>query len=324
MKSNLIKVIICITIAVFGSSCSHEDIIETTENQKSISVINGMIVFESEEVFEETISKLMKNQSELDQWESQFKSFTSMRSSYNNLSEDDYEKIEKNSTSYHFQDILKITEGDEPEARMNIDDLVLATLVNHKGCLQIGQDVYKFRYDILYKTNFENIQNLNQIDLLDKQSLKSVGIETFEVTHTYNEVDLSDNNKADRTCDKRYWKKKRKRLKGEQWTTHIGSLYSGAGARTKHQKRTARIWWRNKTKQLRLRVNGSYTQYLQGIPSPIINVNEDTGWVSDDGREAYTLNFCVNVNCTFQIHDLTSIHECTCDDNNYERCDIIF
>lgn len=323
MKNNLIKAIVCIAIAVFGSSCSHEDTIETTENQKSISVLNGMIVFESEQVFEETIAKLMKNQNELDQWESQFKNFTSMRSSYNNLSEDDYEKIEKNNTSNYFHDLLKITEGDEPEARMNIDDLVLATLVNHKGCLQIGQDVYKFRYDTLYKTNFENIQNLNQIDLLDKQSLKSAGIETFEVTHNYNEIDLSDN-KADRTCDKRYWKKKRKRLKGEQWTTHIGSLYSGAGARTKHQKRSARIWWRNKTKQLRLQVNGSYTQYFQGIPSPIINVNEDTGWASDDGREAYTLNFCVNASCTFEINDLTSIHECTCDDNNYERCDIVF
>ena len=324
MKNKSFYVIAVAAVMLFLSSCDKEESIQSTETSQSITLKNGMIIFNTSDDFEKTIESLMKNQNNLDQWEKNFNGFTSMRTAYDNLSEDDMQKIASNKSSHHFRDILKISDDQEPEALMNIDDEVLATLVNEQGLLQIGNEVYKFRYDMLYKTAYKDLDKLANIDNYSKADLKNNNIETFEVSHNYFVTELSENFKADRTCDRRYWKKDRKRLKGEQWTTNLGSLYSGAGARTKHQKKTLGIWWRNKTQRLRLRLNGNYTQVFQGIPQPPIAVNEDSGWATDDGREAYTFDFCVNVNCSFQINSLTSTHECTCDDGNYESCSIVF
>ncbi|AXT61451.1 hypothetical protein D1816_14190 [Aquimarina sp. AD10] len=323
------QLLLFISLAVVGIfySCNREELEQDSGTIQKIEVNEGTLTFETQASFENTIEYLMKNQSNLDQWESQFSTFVSMRTAFENISENDIETMSKNNSNSGFENLVTFTEADgEIEARMNIDDLVLATIVNEEGLVQVGASAYKIRYNKLYKVDKSNLDILKSIDDLEmKNSLKSNNIESFSVTHNYFQFDAGElQTKADRDCTKRYWKKKRKRLKGEQWTTNIGPFYSGAGARTKHQKRSARIWWRNKTQRLRLRLNGTYTQYFNGIPSPPINVNEDSGWRTDDGREAYTFDFCVNANCSFQINSLSSIHECTCDDGNYERCDIVF
>lgn len=333
MKKLTWSLVLCLVV-LFGifTSCNNDDAVETTESSvtitdaQNITIEKGMLKFASAADLESTIASLIKDQNSLEQWESQFSDYTSMRTAYENISEKDIEMITNNKLDHKFKNIVTITGNDDDlEARMHIDDLVLATLTNENGLLQIGDQVYKITYNTLYKASEKNIESLLAIEeLKNNKSMEESGIETFEVTHQYYTINGSDTYKADRTCDKRYWKKNRKRLKGEQWTTNIGSLYSGAGARTKHQKRSLRIWWRDRTQKLRLKLNGSYTQVFNGIPQPSVTVNSDSGWKNDDGREAYTFDFCINVSCSFSINNLTSTHECICDDGNYEKCDIVF
>ena len=310
-------------------SCNKEELQEQQSSMDTGQVYekNGILNFASETSFKTTIENLIKNQNTLNEWETQFPNFVSMRTAFENISDKDIEAMSKIESNKGFEDLVTFTESNgELEARMNIDDLVLATIINKNGLVRIAESVYKVRYNILYKVEEKNMEILKSIDDSKIQkSLQSYNIESYPVTHNYYDYNITNVDlKADRTCKKTYWKKNRKRLKGEQWTTNIGSLYSGAGARTKHQKRAVRIWWRNKTKKLRLRLNGSYTQIFNGIPLPPTAVNEDSGWKNDDGREAYTFDFCVNASCSFKINSLSSTHECICDDGNYEKCDIIF
>ncbi|KAA1243212.1 hypothetical protein [Aquimarina sp. RZ0] len=334
MKNSRLNFAVAIaTIIGFFVSCNKEEIPENTQTsliEGKIELVDGVLKFDSEATFENTLRQLINKQNSLDEWEKQFSGFTSMRAAFDKLSDKDLENIAVNESNEGFEDLLIITESDgELEIRMNIDDLVLATIANQHGLVLIDDYAYKIRYNTLYKIKESSLDKIVNIDNAKAQKLINTNeIESFPVSHQYYDSELGNTEdedfaKADRTCNKRYWKKKRKRLKGEQWTTNIGPLYSGAGARTKHQKRSARIWFRNKTKQLRLKLNGSYTQYFEGIPITQ-NVAEDSGWQNDDGREAYLFDFCINANCSFTINNLSSTHECICDDNNYLRCDIIF
>lgn len=104
---------------------------------------------------------------------------------------------------------------------------------------------------------------------------------------------------------------KKRRLKGELWVNNtFGGLYSGVGARTKHQVKTLGIWWRKATCKIMLAVTGTYSYTSQGIEYGPYTVNYNSGWLTDDGRDAYTFDFCVFAGgCTF-VTNVDGVHAC--------------
>ena len=225
-----------------------------------------------------------------------------------------------------YKDIVTVTDRlGEQEAVMIIDDRVLATLFNNKGIVQIGTDIYKATYNTFYRVATKDWASLdNDITSISARSSGSDKIEAIHVERQVYEFEVpAINAKKIEDCDSRY-DRGRKRVKGEIFTTKIGSLYSAAGARTKHQRKRAWIWWRNRTRQIRLQVTGEFEQYIDSYGVPVssgpIPIDYDSGWLSDDGRESYTFEFCANVKCKFAIISMYGTHSALCDDNVRRSC----
>jgi hypothetical protein len=290
----------------------------TAEVSEALSVVDGRLVFSSKEAYEATVKHLATPGVSLDAWEAEIPGFTSMRSAYHQAADaaEELESIDA-LVAAHGRVLAVRGAGDEQEAVMLVEDDTMARLINAEGMLQIGSDVYKVTYDALYRVDAKEASTVEQLRELSgsapAQTLANV--EASKVSRTSQELFA----RVDE-CTAEYSSGGTKRLKGETFNTNLGVLYSSAGARSKHQIRRLRIWWRDRTNSLRLQVSGSYTQYFQGIPTGPIPINHDSGWQGDDGREAYTFEFCVNSPCEFVLHAVHATHSAVCDDGHQRSC----
>lgn len=328
MKRKLVQKVkityVMLSAALLGlHACSEDDarqLSPTTESVVAdISVNNGHLVFENRDIFDQTFTLLLSDQSKLNDWEQQFSNYQSMRSAFYAIEATDDnvdELLDKH------KDIITVTDRlGEQEAIMIIDDRILATFFSNEGLLQIGDELYKAGYHSFYKINAKE-QALFEGGIEAISARSNAAIEAIPVEREVYEFEAPTavNAKRIETCETRYDKKGRKRVKGEVFTTKIGALYAGAGARTKHQRKRLGIWWRSRTKQIRLQVTGEFEQYFGQVSTGPIPVNYDSGWESDDGREAYTFEFCANVSCKFDIISMYGTHSCLCDDNVRRSC----
>ena len=111
-KFNIYKIfaMMLVASATLFYACHQEEDLNVQEDMQDITVKNGYLVFNSDEVFKQTIEKT-KNMSreELDTWEKQFNGFTSMRSIYEKAIDED-EMFFESMTEEKYNELSKITE----------------------------------------------------------------------------------------------------------------------------------------------------------------------------------------------------------------------
>jgi hypothetical protein len=289
---------------------------------------SGALRFASEQAFESTLTTLQKNQSKLDAWEKKFSGFVSMRTAFNSITDRDIAIITSQGSTKGYDSFLTIIgEGDDKEAVMNVDDDLLATLLNKDGILYIGDALYKVNYRKLvkvsdFKSNKVDLSTLGSVTSSDQ----SRGITVADVKHRYMGAPGNVKNAREVTCIKDYWHGNalccKKRFVGQLYTTEVGFLYSSAGAKSVHQRRTSGIWWADKIPEIQVRVQGEFVQHYSGMPSITAPVNYDSGVQIDDSGDKENFQFCVNAPCEFSINWMNSYHYGKCDDYQVRECNL--
>jgi hypothetical protein len=135
-----------------------------------------------------------------------------------------------------------VEEGNgEKSVERNIDNDVLATVINKDGYLQIGENIYRFTRDYYLKTDVKNMHLLQLNDFSSKKDLvMRVDIKRIRT--------LSDQNRIS----------ERSVIMGECTTTSGNTRVKGiievedvfdndCVIITKHQKKVLGIWWANAT-----------------------------------------------------------------------------
>lgn len=314
-----------LVISTLSGACQkkEENTFHSGEVVRSAQVIDEMLVFENKTSFDDLMVALAKNQSELSAWERRQVGFKSMRTAYDELSSLVLEKVAKTGSTSGYEDIISIrTYGDEQEIVRNIYDPILASIVNRKGLVQIGEIVYKVSLDKLYSVPQKNKSLLLNLRIEDKSLHAGVRVErivnsTTEDRSTFTPANARVLSRVD-NCENRY--RSDRRVKGEIWISEIGPLYSGAGVRSKHQNRFLRIWWSDSAPWLRLSVTGIFTQYFNGLPVATENVSYDSGQRSDENLIEYTFEQCFNTGCNFTITGSFNTHSALSDDYTFVSC----
>lgn len=132
------------------------------------------MVFSSPEVYSETRIYLRDHPAMLDQWESKYPGFISMRTAYNTLTDDQLNLIFRNASNKGFENILTLVWEEDRTfhiARNNPVDY-LSTLANHQGLIQIGNKLLKHnRNEIIEVEDIsKNIAN-ELINIHDAESI---------------------------------------------------------------------------------------------------------------------------------------------------------
>lgn len=163
---------------LFITACDRQPVI-TVEPEGSrqgiipIIVIDGRLKFSDSKAFGKTVSELNKTVN-FDQWEQQFEGFTSLRSAYRRIN---LEEVANNAASLKALEAVMIKEqsSDGDSFERSIVDPLLATLVNEKGLLQVGDSLYKISDKQVRKThvkNIDEIDNLNSRQVIVKKPSK--------------------------------------------------------------------------------------------------------------------------------------------------------
>ncbi len=291
-------------------------------------MVEGRLKFSSIEHFYETTKNLSQTHGTLAQWESNFRSFTSLQNAYNNIPDEELVKIAENNSTQDYENIVTfVGEGEERALVMTVDDPILARIFNKEGLVQIGEKIYKITYSNLYITS---VDNLNKLTLSSNQKqLESENVVVEEITRSYINSTSHESLKilGSQECIQEYRMRGgiggiRKRLIGRLYTTNAGSLYSSAGASTRHQQFILGVWVRKSTQAIRLKLSGQFTQYFGEYPPYTEFINYDTGEVRDDGREAYQFEFCAGVSCRFTITNGQSYHWGRVDNGDIKECNL--
>lgn len=302
---------------------------ELETSSTGVRLNQDVLHFSSKNAFDRTVADLQKDQSKLDEWERQFQGYVSMRTAYDHLTKDDLEKISMQGID-GYENILSITgEGDDREIVRNIDDDIMASLVNQDGLLYIGNDAFKVTYNNLIRITDGVNRGADLRHIYSTAEIKNQP--NVEIQHVERRI-LNSTLKSkvsavgrDETCYRDYTQrspKRKNRLKGEIWSTDLGALYSSIGARTRHQERILGAWFADKIPQIRLIVTGQ-VQQLYGAPPPIVeDINFDTGILYNSSGESNTFQFCIGVPCEFTINYMTTTHWGVCDDNVVRSCSV--
>ncbi len=307
-------------LSIYLSSCNKSNHIIETEpinidlKKPVILEEDGRLVFQSYNHLENTVFHLNERSEKVVLPEN----FISVFDAYHNLTEHEILEISQKKSTIGYEDFLVIRDVDgELEADMVVDDPILARLVSRTGEIQIGDHVYKITAEKTFKTKVQDYDFVQR----NNWNVDLPKVESYEIVRKVSEQKAEIDN-----CAKYYWKNNRKRLKGEMWHTDA-VVWESLGARTKHQKKVIGIWWRNKTQQLRLRLNGSVAVVIvnpqtgQQIIQQEVQVNYDSGWQDDDGREAYVAAVCENLpTCEFLPGSMQGTHECINDDGDELIC----
>ena len=152
---------------------------------EKVAVSNGRLKFESIQSFEKSVKSIHEKQNSLKGFESQFSDFVSSSQAFEAITEEDFEK--QNGDISKFKNFAVIVEKDGEKYFEPVIDLAhLSYLINKEGLLQVGDDVYKFTYDNLYKFSEaqmkDYIQFKDRIDLMPNVSKMTITrkIETSE------------------------------------------------------------------------------------------------------------------------------------------------
>ncbi|MBO0948626.1 hypothetical protein [Fibrella forsythiae] len=221
-----------------------------------------------------------------------------MRTAYDQLTEKDVEQIiGKERMDYYSNFVTETGEGEEREITCVIGDPILATVVNQKGWLQIGTDLYKFKYDKLVLLTSSSSARVAQVDAGSESGSDMILGKVIRRSQPLgNNARLASSD----YCLDEYWisngllgSQKRRMAGVIEYTEYFhpnGLFYSDVDLYVKHQKRVLGVsWWEVNAPQLG--INWSITMDNFSQPS-----YTETGSVSSDNdgliRISYP-SFCV-------------------------------
>lgn len=305
-------------------SCKEPNQIQVRDLSQSelLKVKEGIFEFSSEAKFKETITylKTLNDRGSLDKWESQWQGFRSMRTAYNQISEEDQRIIDRNSSAKGYERFLSIIgEGDDRQAIRNVMDDALATLTNEKGVVKVG-GVYRFyRYDSILE--FTDKQLIDSELLVEMQSpdvskgIKLIPLQKTTKTHTISLDAVNDYAESQGPLNE-YWHNSRKyRVVGIIWCDGPPSSYNEIGGITKHQKRVfGSIWYDDNVSTIRLKYDAVVYVGYNGGQNVAINYDFSP---SNQGYYNYSQNVVLGGNNqNFSIVSFTGYHWASCADGN--------
>lgn len=286
------------------SSCSdHTDFVLSGENdvKNTVKVENGIMVFDTRKDYEHVMSEIASmDNSQLQEWEENLTSnFTSMRKAFENLTDEDIQSIDENGITDSYSGFLSVIENrlGGKEAVMNVDSHALATVLNNDGLVRIGDKAYLINYYEVLEVSDNNLETLTKgIDLNTLKNSKEVTI--YNVTRQTTDLNGENLARIGECYDQYTSSSPRYRFKGELWVSNTPPVYSGAGARAKHQRRRLNIWWANETSQISLKVDGTFSQSGPGggYFSEVVDIDLTANSTANIQWAWYE---CFNVSCTF-------------------------
>lgn len=292
------------------------------DRDDSLMVVNGRLVFENYDALSQTIKAISSfSVTDLQDWEkNKLDGYLSMRGRYERLTDVERLSISEKLSNDGFEEILTLVEDTdgEIEARLNAGTITLATLFNEHGILQIGDEVIKLEFDKSKIVKYKSEQQLLELHATKWKELPKEA-RIYQVSQST--VSMNTGKTAARvgTCEARYGRDKR--FKGELWISNTPPIYSGTGARSKHQNRFLRVWWADNAPQLRLVVNGTFTQALVGGSTVSETISYDSQVRFNDNLVEYVWNECFNVSCLFDA-SATVTTSGVGDDNAPRNCTI--
>jgi hypothetical protein len=233
---------------------------------EGVTIVNGRLRFSSQEIYKQVLQQLhLLKYSQLAQWERQnLPGFTSMRAAYENLTEADMQKIAQQNSNEGYEGFLTIIgNGDNQEVVMNVDVGFVGTLINRDGLLQIDKKIIKAGYSETKVAETSSEEDLKQLLASNWKNEGNRKIETYPVIRSLIPLNNARTTGREATCEDRY--KSDRRFKTELWITNLAPIYTGAGARAKHQNRFMRIWWSDNAPEIRLQVEGNFIKLNAGL-----------------------------------------------------------
>ena len=115
-------------------------------------VVDGRLVFKSQDELKAAYAKLSKNQSALSNFEAQFKGYTSQKQAFENFSSADLDRTNGDLTPFQDYVVKNVTNGEASYDEV-VAPKIYSHLVSAEGLLQIGEKVYKFVPNFIYEFN---------------------------------------------------------------------------------------------------------------------------------------------------------------------------
>jgi hypothetical protein len=142
----------------------------------NVEVIDGRLVFKSQDELKAAYAKMSKNQADLGSFEAQFKGYTSQKQAFENFSSADLDRTNGDLTPFQDYVVKNVTKGEASYDEV-VAPKIYSHLVSAEGLLQIGEKVYKFVPNFIYEFNVSemaaykaNKNNLSAIPNVEKMS----------------------------------------------------------------------------------------------------------------------------------------------------------
>lgn len=164
MKTHFYLVMLGFTMMACLLSCQKEQALnhETTTVKvpkaipDGVSEKEGMLVLKDEATLEAMIDYAFVNQKGFIGFESHFSGFTSNRKAYKDFDQSVFERGDVDVAA--IADIITIvTEDGEDYVEPTVDAILISYILNDKGMVQVGDHVYKYTYDKVYKFDSEHL-----------------------------------------------------------------------------------------------------------------------------------------------------------------------
>jgi hypothetical protein len=203
---------IMLLLAVLIQSCKQDVAVQPTPTVDNVTtpvgtvfsvkldnaeVIDGRLVFKSQDELKAAYAKMSKNQADLGNFEAQFKGYTSQKQAFENFSSADLDRTNGDLTPFQDYVVKNVTKGETSYDEV-VAPKIYSHLVSAEGLLQIGEKVYKFVPNFIYEFNVSemaaykaNKNNLSAIPNVEKMSFV-VKRQKLDVRASYASSQLTD------------------------------------------------------------------------------------------------------------------------------------
>jgi hypothetical protein len=253
-----------VSVSFLFQQCKKEPgVDQNVSNYEHFSIIDGRIAFHSQADYDAVKLKLASEQDKIAAWEASLSNYTSMRTAYADMTDERASELLNHLDDYKYLFTKVQEESGEFSMERNVDNDVMATLINKDGLLQIGDDVYRFTRDRFFKTDVKNLDRLmtNSIDLQDKK------VAAFDVKRTTMMSDMQVSEERAVTWAECTNTSGSFRVKGIIEVEDL--IDNDCNMITKHQKKVLGVWFANST-SMSVSFSGNFVKIWSNCnPAPI-------------------------------------------------------
>ncbi len=293
---------------------------ETVVLSNDAKVVDGILQLPSQKLFNDLTKDLAKQQDKLNDFESKFSGFISMRTAFSALTENDAENIVKNGITERYKGFVSIIGHDESqEITRTITDPILATLVNKDGLLMIEGKLYRFEYDKFYVLKLKNGAS-SRVSFDEKSDGVIVGKITYGGAPNAKIT-------ASNTCIQEYWVgNNKRRMAGDidysYYSLPGGTFYVNVTLYTKHQRRILGVsWWTTNADDMLLqgsiKIDNGNSVYTDYFSSP----SSSDGWI-ERSYPSGCVNTPAGTICGTVYSNINTFHRAKCNDNVVRYCSL--